>query len=100
MLIVTGVIEVDPSGLDKALAAATAMARDTNKEPGCRVYEFSQIIGAPNCFRIYEEWDDAAALTAHFSAPHMATFRTALAGVGIVSRDVFKLEDGQKTALD
>jgi quinol monooxygenase YgiN len=99
MLIVTGRVEIKLEGLINALKAVQAMVAQTCQEPGCRVYEFSQVIGAQHMFRIYEEWDDEAALTAHFATPHMATFRAALAQAGVVSREVFKIEGGQKSPL-
>ena len=66
MLIVTGTVEVSTDGVDKAIAAAQRMVAETVKEPGCLIYEFSQILGQANRFRVYEEWQDQAALEAHF----------------------------------
>jgi len=85
--------------MDKARAAAIDMMRETRKEAGCIVYEFSQLIEAENRFRVYEEWESLAALEAHFDAPHMAVFRAALGDVGVVARDVFRIECGEKTSL-
>ncbi len=99
MLIVTGTVEVSPEGVEKAIAAAQAMVADTVKEQGCLVYEFSQILGQPNRFRVYEEWTDQAALEAHFEAPHMATFRAALGEVGVISRDICRVVGGEKQPL-
>lgn len=99
MLIVTGIIEVSPKGVDAARAAAKTMMTETHKEDGCLVYEFSQVVGAETRFRVYEEWTDMDALKAHAAAPHMTDFRAALAEAGIVSRDIFKVEDGQKSPL-
>lgn len=99
MLIVSGLIEIAPEGVEAARAAATRMMQETRREPGCRVYEFSQLVEAPNRFRVYEEWDDAACLRAHGAAPHMADFRRALAEAGVLSRDVFTVSGGTKRPL-
>ena len=99
MLIVTGVIEIEPSGLEVAKTAILAMVRETVKEQGCHVYEFSQIVGVENSFRVYEEWDDEAVLEAHTKTPHMADFRAALGQAGIVSRKLNKFKGGAKTSL-
>lgn len=99
MLIVTGVIEIAAEGVEAARAAAAEMVAETCKEPGCIVYEFSQVLGQETRFRVYEEWQDLAALEAHFKAPHMAVFRSALAKAGVVSRDVYRREGGDKVAL-
>jgi quinol monooxygenase YgiN len=99
MLIVTGVIKVEPAGLDAAIKAALDMVRETTREPGCQVYEFSQVLGVENTFRVYEEWDDEAALAAHTQTPHMGVFRAALGDIGVVSRNIVKIEAGEKIAL-
>ncbi|MDH3234012.1 MAG: antibiotic biosynthesis monooxygenase [Alphaproteobacteria bacterium] len=88
MIVVSGVIEVAEKDKDLAIEAATAMAAETRKEAGCRVYAFYQDIENPGAFRVFEEWDDEAALKAHFETPHMGAFRAALAEIGILSRDV------------
>ncbi len=99
MLIVSGKIEIAPEGVEAACAAAVIMMRETRKENGCRVYEFSQLIEEPNVFRVYEEWDDAEALRAHGAAAHMADFRKALGEAGVVGRDVFTVSGGTKKSL-
>ena len=99
MLIVSGIIEIAPEGVEAARTAATVMMQETRKEKGCQVYEFSQHVEAPNRFRVYEEWDDWECLKAHGAAPHMADFREALAEAGVVSRDVFTISGGTKRSL-
>lgn len=99
MLIVSGIIEIAPEGVDAAREAAVVMMRETRKEAGCRIYEFSQLVEAPNRFRVYEEWDDAAALKAHSEAPHMGDFRKALGAAGVVARDIFTVAGGTKASL-
>ncbi len=100
MLIVTGVVEVSADGVNKARAAARIMVCETIKEDGCFVYEFSQVLGHEARFRVYEEWRDQAALEAHFATAHMATFRAALAEVGIVSSEIYRVVGGEKQPLN
>ncbi|MFA3915448.1 putative quinol monooxygenase [Ruegeria hyattellae] len=99
MLIVTGVIEISPEGVEAAKVAAQAMVAETTQEAGCIIYEFSQVIGSDTLFRVYEEWTDQAALEAHFTAPHMAVFQQALGQVGVVSRDIYRVVGGEKQPL-
>ncbi|MCA0871309.1 antibiotic biosynthesis monooxygenase [Seohaeicola saemankumensis] len=99
MLIISGVIEVNPDNVAAAQTAATAMMEETHREEGCIVYEFSQVIGAPNRFRVYEEWRDGPCLKAHSESAHMQVFRAALEEVGVVSRDVFLIKGGEKKPL-
>ncbi|WP_171176649.1 putative quinol monooxygenase [Ruegeria sp. HKCCD8929] len=99
MLIVTGVVEVAADGVHKARAAAQAMVAETVEEPGCLIYEFSQVLGQDSRFRVYEEWRDQAALDAHFATPHMAAFRAALGEVDVVSREIYRVVGGEKQPL-
>ena len=99
MLVVTGIIEVNPENLGPARVAAIKMMEETRKEAGCRVYEFSQLIESENRFRVYEEWDDQAALDAHFASAHMGAFREALGEIGVISRMVVSFSGGEKTEL-
>lgn len=92
MLVIAGHIRLDPARRDQAVAAAVEMMRETRQEKGCQSYVFSEELGEPGCFRIFEEWDSQAALDAHFAAPHMATFQTAMAGFGITEMAVQKYE--------
>ena len=99
MLVVTGIIEVAPEGVAKAVEAAKAMVAETRKEAGCYTYEFSQVLGTESRFRVYEEWENDDALAAHFKTTHMATFQAALGEVGVISRDVVKMKASEKTSL-
>lgn len=99
MLVVTGHIDIAPGDVARARDAAEVMMRETLRETGCHVYEFSQVIGAENRFRVYEEWSDRSALEAHFRAPHMAVFRAALAEIEVRSREIAVFEAGQKEPL-
>lgn len=83
MLVVAGVIEIDPANRDAAVGAALRMMEETQREPGCISYTFSADLADPGRFRIFEEWRDEAALHAHFAAPHMAAFQKAVAGLGV-----------------
>ncbi len=99
MLIVTGVVEVSDAAVEKAIDAAQEMVAETLKEPGCLIYEFSQILGQATRFRVYEEWQDQAALEAHFATPHMAAFQAALGEVGVVSSEIYRVIGGEKQPL-
>ena len=99
MLIVSAVTELAEADIPKAQEAAIEMMTETAKEPGCLVYEFSQVLGQPGRFRIYEEWDSEAALDAHFSAPHMARFREVLNTLDIRSSEIFTIRDGRRAPL-
>lgn len=54
------------------IAAKTAIQNivaETNEEAGCRTF---RLLEDPKtqCLHLYEEWDDSAALDAHYSKPY------------------------------
>lgn len=99
MLIVTGTFEVAPEAIADAKAAMSVMMAASRQEAGCLTYEFSQTVEAPQRFRVYEEWTDAAALKAHGASPHMADYRAAMAAAGVHARAIAMTEAGEKTPL-
>lgn len=99
MLIVTGIIEIAAEDTAKMADAAREMVAGTVQEAGCYVYEFSQDVSNACRFRVYEEWQDQAALDAHVLTPHMATFRGVLGGLTVVSREIASFVPGPKQAL-
>ncbi|WP_171129630.1 MULTISPECIES: putative quinol monooxygenase [unclassified Ruegeria] len=99
MLIVTGTVEVSADNVETATQAAQIMVAETMKEPGCLIYEFSQVLGHVNLFRVYEEWEDQAALEAHFATPHMAEFGRVLGEIGVVSSEIYRVVGGEKQPL-
>ena len=85
--------------VDVAKAVVGTMVAETLKEGGCHIYEFSQVIGAENRFRVYEELVDLASLEAHFQSDHMAVFREALSKITMISREIARLEAGPREVL-
>ena len=62
-------------------AACTKMSLASKAEDGCGAYEFAWDIQDPNVLRIFEQWDSQQAIDGHFAAPHMAEYRTRVAGL-------------------
>lgn len=79
MLVIAASLPIKPEQRDAAIAAAVKMAQATREEPGCLAYAFYQDLEDPNRFHVFEKWESAAALEAHFKTPHMADFQ-AVAG--------------------
>lgn len=92
MIVIAGHFVLDPTKQDAAIAAAREMQAETRKEPGCISYTFSADLDLPGAFRIFEEWESEAALTAHFAAPHMAKFQKAAGGLGVREMKVQRYE--------
>jgi quinol monooxygenase YgiN len=94
MLVIAGVIRLDPAQRGAAVAAASEMMRETRQEPGCLSYTFSADLEDPGRFHLFEEWESQQALDAHFASPHMASFRKAVAGLGVQEMKVQRYEIG------
>ncbi|HSR95587.1 MAG TPA: putative quinol monooxygenase [Kofleriaceae bacterium] len=87
-LVVIGVLEVHPDDAPAMARLTATMAAATRQEPGCLQYAFGHDVEQPGCFRLSEQWRDAAALDEHFATPHMAAFRRGLGGLRLVRRAV------------
>ena len=92
MLVIAGSVSLDPAQHAAAVAAARDMMTETRKEPGCISYTFSADLEQPGRFLIFEEWQSADALRAHFAAPHMARFQQAVGGLGVREMKVQRYE--------
>jgi quinol monooxygenase YgiN len=99
MLVVTGVIYVGKESREDFIKHATEMAKATREESGCHAYNFYQAIDDDSCFRIYEEWDDEAALAAHFETEHMAKYRSMVGNIDIKSMNIVKFESGERVRI-
>ena len=90
MIVIAGQIPIRGDKRDEAIAAALEMAAATQQEEGCISYDFHASLADPNLIFIFEEWESAKALKAHFETPHMAEFRAKLpnlvAGPGKLKR--------------
>jgi quinol monooxygenase YgiN len=99
MLIIAGTISIDPANREIAASAADQMMEATRKEPGCAAYTISGDLSDPGSLHLFEEWQDQAALDAHFATPHMASFREAMGKFGVRSMTVSKYEVSAKGPL-
>jgi quinol monooxygenase YgiN len=86
MVLISGVIRLGPGDGARAKQIALDMARASEAEAGCRAYRFSVDLEDENVFHLFEMWESADALAAHFETPHMAQFRKQLADLTIVER--------------
>lgn len=82
MIIVEGSARIAEDKWPEAIGAMKVMIKASREEAGCIEYAYSRDVLDPNLLRIIERWTDKTALLSHFSEPHMAVFRTALAIIG------------------
>lgn len=78
MIVVAGRVKVKPEAREEAVRAAVAMSRATEREAGCLSYRFYSDVEDPDTFFVFEEWESAEALAAHFETSHMKVFREVL----------------------
>ena len=90
MLIVSGIITLDPSGHDQAVALFGPLVEATLAEPGNVTYGFWADPVTPGVFRVYEEWADEDAMNAHMASPHMATFLVGMAELPVTGTAIDK----------
>jgi len=70
MYLNSGTIPIDPGSRD-AVAALLATAREASlAEPGVQAYEFAQDLWDPGTIRLFEVYEDEAALASHMEQPH------------------------------
>jgi quinol monooxygenase YgiN len=78
MLVIAGTVKVKSESRAEAMQAAIKMAKASQAEAGCKSYGFYAALDDPNTFLIFEQWENEAALLAHFQTPHMAEFNAAV----------------------
>jgi quinol monooxygenase YgiN len=55
---------------DRVVEVLEELARASNAEPGCRLYQPHRATEEPLAFFIYEQYDDEAAFEAHIASEH------------------------------
>jgi quinol monooxygenase YgiN len=99
VLIVAGNLTVDPADIDRLQGAAAEMMAATRQEDGCIEYVFSVSMADPGTVQIFEIWESAEALEAHFTQPHMATFQAALADLTVTGSSLHRYEIASSAPL-
>jgi quinol monooxygenase YgiN len=99
MIIVMGHAKMAAGEIDRLADALATQVAATLAEPGCLHYGFSRDVRDPDTMIISERWKDQDALTAHFTAPHMAVFNAAIGGAKVLDIRVVAYENGNERVL-
>jgi quinol monooxygenase YgiN len=76
----------DPSRRSELIEATVEAQRSTrDDEPGCLAYCFAADPVHDDVIQVYELWESATALAAHFEHPNYWTMRKLLEGSGLIS---------------
>jgi quinol monooxygenase YgiN len=78
MIIVVGRVTVRPEARDRALEVSLEHVRRSRTEPGCLLHSVHHDVEDPDTLVFLEQWEDDAALQAHFAVPESLAFVTAL----------------------
>jgi quinol monooxygenase YgiN len=99
MLIIAGVIHLDPSKQAQLEAAFDRVRQATLTEAGCLEYQTYLDRQQPGTVFIFERWESETALEAHFQSTHLAEFRAVMGSVGITKTDIKKYEVTSESRL-
>ncbi len=99
MIIVSGIMTVDPSSHDRLVELARTVATESLKEAGCHAYGLWADPDVRGRFRIFEEWESQEALTEHFATPHFAAFGSSLGDLGLAGMDIHRYIDPEVADL-
>lgn len=99
MIVVTGRFRFPPERIAEARPAMAKVIAASRAETGCRAYAYAEDITERGLFRVYEEWDDLAALRTHFATEHMREWQAVRETLGFHDRAISAFEAGAETPL-
>ena len=83
MVIVWGCMQAMPEHREEAIRVSLEHVHRSRGEPGCISHAVHIDAENANLLVFYEEWEDMAALQAHFSVPESAAFIDSVAGLAV-----------------
>ena len=98
MIFVISTVTLKPGMADAFAAAAAPCLVGTRMEEGNISYDLHRREGAPDTVVFIERWESRDHLTAHFTAPHMLTYRAATKDM-VVERRVEIIEPAKVDIL-
>ena len=99
MIVVSGVLKMDPANHDAFAELGKKMAASSMAEDGCVAYGFWADSHEPGVFRVFEEYADEDALNSHMGSPHFMEFLGSMGTVGITEASVDKYHVSEKAPL-
>ncbi len=99
MLIVSGVVTVEPTDHDAMVGLTVPLVAATRSEPGNITYGFWADPSAPGVFRVYEEWESADALAEHMATAHMAEFLAGMGSLAVTGTELHQHDVAASTRL-
>ena len=89
-----------PADAPPTLAEAMRRVIDASRaEAGCLLYAYGADLAEPGLYRVSELWESREALDAHFAAPHMRQWQEEREALGMIEREMWVYEVGERKAL-
>ena len=85
MILVTGGFVAKESCLAEALELSLEHVRRSRREPGCLAHAVHQDAEHPSHLVFVEQWEDRAALAAHFAVPASREFVRSIARLAVAA---------------
>jgi len=79
MIVVHAAVPVDPDSRDEAVALIRELAEHSRAEEGVIDYRAAADVDDENLIRIFEQYEDEAALGAHGESDHYQEFQASIA---------------------
>jgi (4S)-4-hydroxy-5-phosphonooxypentane-2,3-dione isomerase len=79
-------LDVKPERVDDFLKLVSFNASESRKEPGNLRFDVIRSVDNPNLFRLYEVYQDDAAVRAHQATPHYAKWRAEIEALLVTPR--------------
>lgn len=92
MLVVAAEIKLAAEDVAKYIELSKPMIAASRAEPGNHLYVFGQDILDSTIIRITEQWEDLAALKAHFTMPHTMEFLAAVDSLSLEKMEATSYE--------
>ena len=87
MIVVSAMITIAEGKGDEYAAEFAKLAPLVRKDPGCLTYVLHRMIGSPDRFFVFEQYEDESAIKYHGSTPHFLAYREKTAHL-VKSRDI------------
>lgn len=81
MIVLQATVPVASDGRDELIEAATKLAEQSRMEDGTIDYRFTADIEEPHVFRVFEQYENEAAMNAHMESEHFETFQDQISGL-------------------
>jgi quinol monooxygenase YgiN len=89
MIVISAMITIAEGKGDEYVAHFQGLAPKVRKDPGCITYVLHRMIGNPDRFFVFEQYESEKAIDFHVSTPHFQAYRQATAHL-VTGRDVVR----------